>query len=73
MLVVRMRWMQRWCDFSIHVGYHSMFFVPHIGMIWFKPSTNPPKHTRASGMKKLEECYKIGKEKKSKSSIMVYR
>lgn len=46
--------------------YHSMFFGPLISMIWFRPSTKTPKDTRAPSMRKLEWCYLIGKEQKSK-------
>ena len=32
-LVVGIRWVQKWCGFSMDVMYHSMFFTPPIGMI----------------------------------------
>jgi hypothetical protein len=51
---VGMMWIQKFTGFSMHVGYHSMFFAHLIGMKWFLPLMMPLKDTRALRMTRLE-------------------
>jgi len=62
-----MRWMQKWCDFSMLVVYHLICFTPPICMIWFH---SPYWHDMVKTINEAPKGYKSPNYEKARTVLL---